>query len=68
MKYSTKTLARMYQEYLTNNEFEVDIDVSQPFNIDTYNEYTYLKLMRQYEQMYEHTDTLSLTEQFLKGD
>ena len=68
MEYSIKHLARMYCEYLSNTDFDVNLDVSQPCNLSTYNEYEYLKLIKQYDQLYQHTDSLNITEQFLKGE
>lgn len=68
MKYSTKQLAQRYCHYLSQQDFDVDINMSQPCDLSTYNEYTYQKLMLQYDRLYQHTDTLQLTEQFLKGD
>ncbi|MBQ7798397.1 MAG: hypothetical protein IJ371_04670 [Clostridia bacterium] len=68
MKYSVKQLAKMYNEVLSQRQIEIDLDVSQPFDINTYNEYTYQKLIRQFDRLYQHTDSVKLTEKFLKGD
>lgn len=68
MKYSVDKLVKMYNEYLTDNDFEVKLDISQPFDISTYNEYTYQKLMKQFDLLYNHTESTKLTEQFLKGE
>jgi len=67
MKYSIKQLARMYVEYLNQTEFDVTAP-AQSFDHSTYNEYTYQKLIRQYEALYNHTNSLELTERFLKGE
>ena len=68
MKYSVKQLAKNYVEFLNENKFEVKIPSAQSCNINSYNEYSYQKLMQQYELLYNHTDSLDLTEKFLKGD
>ena len=68
MKYSVKQLAKNYVEFLNENKFEVKIPSSQSCDINSYNEYSYQKLMQQYELLYNHTDSLDLTERFLKGD
>ncbi|MBQ7880782.1 MAG: hypothetical protein IJ358_02960 [Clostridia bacterium] len=68
MKYSVKQLARAYCEYLSNQGFDVRVKVSQPYDLATYNEYEYKKLIEQYERLYQHTDALALTEKFLKGE
>ncbi len=68
MEYNIKHLARMYCEYLSSNDFDVNLDVSQPCDLSTYNEYEYQRLMQHYERLYQHTDILELYEQFLKGD
>ena len=68
MDYNIKKLARMYFEYLSDNDFDVNIDVSQPCDLSTYNEYEYQKLIQQYERLYMHTDSFDITERFLKGE
>ena len=68
MEYNIKKLARMYFEYLSLNDFDVNLDVSQPCDLSTYNEYEYQKLIQHYEQLYMHTDSFDVTEQFLKGE
>ena len=68
MKYSVKKLAKMYNEFLTEKEIEIDLDISQPFDINTYNEYTYQKLIKHFDTLYQHTDSVNITEQFLKGE
>ena len=68
MEYNIKKLARMYFEYLSLNDFDVNLDVSQPCDLSTYNEYEYQKLIQHYEKLYMHTDSFDVTEQFLKGE
>ena len=68
MEYNINLLARMYCQYLSVVDYNVNLDVSQPSDLSTYNEYEYQKLMHNYERLYHHTDSLMLTEQFLKGD
>lgn len=68
MKYNINKLARMYVEYLSNNDFDVIFGKEQTSNISTYNEYEYKKLMAQFDKLYHHTDSLNITEQFIKGD
>jgi len=68
MDYNIKKLARMYFEYLSLSDFDVNLDVSQPCDLSTYNEYEYQKLIQHYEKLYMHTDSFDVTEQFLKGE
>lgn len=68
MKYSVNKLAKMYSDFLSEREIEIELDISQPFDVSTYNEYTYKKLIKQFDKLYKHTDSTMLTEQFLKGD
>ena len=70
MKYSVKKLAQKYEEFLTQQDFEGDTQStkSQPIDPLTYNEYIYQQLMKQYDRMYNHVDSIELTEYFLKGD
>lgn len=68
MEYNIKHLARMYCEYLSCMDFDVNLDVSQPCDLSTYNEYEYQKLMQHYERLYQHCDSLASYEQFLKGE
>lgn len=68
MEYNINQLARMYCEYLSIIDFNVNLDVSQPSDLSTYNEYEYEKLMQRYDRLYQHTDSFMLTEEFLKGD
>ncbi len=68
MKYNVNQLAKRYNEFLSTAEIEVDLPVSQPFDINSYNEYTYQKIINQFELMYGYTDSTELTEKFLKGD
>ena len=67
MEYNIDQLVLMYVENLS----EINIDVvapSQTFNTSTYNEYTYQKLMKQFDMLYNHTNSIELTEAFLKGE
>ena len=68
MKYTVKQLAKAYTKDL--NEVTVDLSspITQSFDISTYNEYTYKKLILQFDRLYQHTDSLSISEKFLKGD
>lgn len=68
MKYSIKKLASEYIDFLCENDFDVPIDISQPFDIKTYNDYKYLKLIKQFDLLYSYTDSFDTTEKFLKGD
>ena len=67
MKYSINELAKQYIHYLSEYSFDVN-SPAQSFDYSTYNEYTYEKLMQQYDLLYEHADSVELTEDFLKGD
>ena len=67
MRYSIKQLERMYVESLSKQNFDVKIP-SQTFDTSTYNDYTYQRLMKQFETLYSHTDSCNISEQFLKGD
>ena len=68
MKYSIKQLAQAYTNDINEISIDLTAPITQSFDISTYNEYTYKKLMLQFERMYSHTDSISITEQFLKGD
>lgn len=68
MKYSVKQLAKAYDEFLKSTEIDVVMPKSQPFNISTYNEYKYKKLIKNFDLLYNHTDSLTLSEKFLKGE
>jgi len=68
MKYSVKQLAKAYDEFLKTSEIDVTTPKSQPYDISTYNEYKYKKLMKNFDQLYNHTDSLTLSEKFLKGE
>jgi endonuclease IV len=68
MKYSVKELANKYIDFLAKTEIEVSLDISHRFDKDAYNDYNYKKMIAQFEQLYNHIDSVSLTEEFLKGD
>lgn len=68
MKYNINQLAQMYNEDLSKLEIDIQVPVSQPFDLSSYNEYKYNKLMKQFEKLYDSCDSLELTEKFLKGD
>ena len=68
MKYNVKQLAQAYTKDLTEISINLNTPITQSFDISTYNEYTYKKLMLQFDRLYMHTDCLSITEHFLKGD
>ena len=67
MKYSVKQLATMYSEDLSQRYLDVTVP-SQTFDPSTYNEYTYQQLMKQFDKLYYHIDSVELTEKFLKGE
>ena len=67
MKYSIKQLSKMYVEDLNQNEFDVSAP-AQTFDPSTYNEYTYQRLIKQFDTLYNHVDSINLTEEFLKGE
>lgn len=68
MKYSINKLAKMYNEFLSQADIEVDLNISQPIDISTYNEYRYKKMMKNFDVLYNHTESIDTTEHFLKGD
>jgi hypothetical protein len=70
MKYSVKFLAKAYERHLTEQDFDVDIhsNKSHPVDPQTYNDYTYQQLMKQYDRLYNHVDSIEITECFLKGE
>ena len=67
MEYSIKQLVSKYSEDLSRRDFNVEL-TSQVFDPSTYNEYTYRQLIKHFDRLYEHTNCLEVTEQFLKGD
>lgn len=68
MKYSVKQLAKAYTNDINEIAIDLSIPITQSFDVSTYNEYTYKKLMLQFDRLYKHTDCVYITEQFLKGD
>ena len=68
MKYSVKQLAQAYTNDINEITIDLSIPITQSFDISTYNEYEYKSLIRHFDYMYDHTDSLELTEHFLKGD
>lgn len=68
MKYSIKQLAQAYTKDINEITIDLDTPITQSFDISTYNEYTYKKLILQFDRLYMHTDSLSVSEQFLKGE
>ena len=68
MKYNVKYLAKAYNEHLNASSFDVKIPKAQPFDISTYNEYKYKKMMSYFNKLYNYTDSLNQTEKFLKGE
>ena len=68
MKYSVKLLAQAYTNDISEIEVDLNTPITQSFDISTYNEYTYKKLILQFDRLYRHTDSLPISEQFLKGD
>lgn len=68
MKYNVKTLAVEYEKWLANNEFEVKRPASQIENYSTYNEYSYRKIMQDFDYLYDFADSTEITEKFLKGE
>lgn len=68
MKYSVKQLAKAYDEFLRVADFDIKLPKSQPFDISTYNEYKYQKMIKHFNKLYNLTDSLTQTEKFLKGE
>ena len=68
MKYSVKQLAKAYTNDINEITIDLTAPITQSFDISTYNEYTYKKLLLQFDKLYRHTDSLAVSEQFLKGD
>ena len=68
MKYSIKQLAQAYTKDINEITIDLNTPITQSFDISTYNEYTYKKLILQFDRLYMHTDSLSVSEQFLKGE
>lgn len=68
MEYTVKELAEQYIKYLEGIDFNVKKSPTPLFDISAYNEYKYYKMLLNYEKLYAQTDSIELTEQFLKGD
>ena len=68
MKYTTNQLAQKYNEFLSDLTLEINLPIAPPFDIETYNEYSYQQLSRQLNSLYDCADSFELTEHFLKGD
>lgn len=68
MKYSIKLLAKMYEEYLSERDFNVQAEMSQHIDFASYNEYEYIAMMKGFDKLYHDIDSLDITERFLKGE
>ncbi len=68
MEYTIKTLAEKYEEFLSENDFDVTRKMSHHCNLATYNEYQYIDMMKRFDQLYYYVDSIDITEKFLKGD
>lgn len=68
MDYTVKELAEQYAKYLEEVDFELRKVPTPLFDLSTYNEYKYQKMLMQYERLYAPLDSIELTEKFLKGD
>ena len=68
MKYRIKQLAQAYTENINEIAIDLTTPITQSFDISTYNEYTYKKLILQFDKLYMYTDSISTSEKFLKGD
>lgn len=68
MEYKVKELAQKYIQYLEDVEFEVNFKPSTYHNYSAYNEYRYRKMMKEYDKVFDHCDSIEITEHFLKGD
>lgn len=68
MKYSVKTLATEYEKQLASIDFNVKRPASHIEEYSTYNEYSYRKIMRDFDRIYGFADSVEITEKFLKGE
>lgn len=68
MNYNINTLAQMYQQYLSQHDFDVHAPISHTCDLATYNEYEYISMMQHFDVLYYHIDSVAITERFLKGD
>ena len=51
MKYSVKLLAQAYTNDISEIEVDLNTPITQSFDISTYNEYTYKKLILQFDRL-----------------
>ena len=68
MEYTIKDLAEEYIKYLNTTEINVNLPPLPTFETTTYNDYIYQKLMKEYESIYQFSDSMDITENFLKGE
>lgn len=68
MEYTIKHLTEEYVKYLKDIKFDIKTHPFPTFETTTYNDYIYEKLMKEYENIYKFSDSLDITERFLKGE
>lgn len=68
MKYNVKTLAIEYEKWVADTNFDVKRPSSQIEEYSTYNEYSYRKIMQDFDRLYGFADSTEITEKFLKGE
>ena len=68
MKYSVSELAKHYSEFLQDFEIETKRPTMPTFKTKAYNEYEYISLMQELNQIFDLVDDLHITEKFLKGE
>lgn len=68
MDYSVSKLANEYVRFLQSHTFELKKTPLPTFNLDAYNEYKYVSVMRELNQSFDSFDDCHITEKFLKGE
>ena len=68
MNYTIKDLSEEYIKYLNTLEMDLKLRPLPTFETTRYNDYVYEKLMQEYENIYKFSDSLDITENFLKGE
>ncbi len=68
MLYNINKLASKYAEHLIESDYDVNMDISQPLDVETYNDYMYLQTMKEFDTLFNCSDTIDITEKFIKGD
>ena len=66
MEYKISELAEMYTFYLGNMNIEIEKPKSQDFDLNAYNDYTYLDCIKDIDRAFNSCDDYQVTLDFLQ--